>query len=92
MLFVLVTYDTPDQKRRLKMADLLLDNGKRVQGSVFELWLTADALETLIARLSELIDPAVDSVRLYRLCATCRRKVQELGNGEAPRPPGLLII
>lgn len=92
MLFLLVAYDIPDQTRRLKMADLLLDHGQRVQDSVFELWVSGDALEELIKRMGELTDAKTDSVRLYRLCRSCQGQVQELGQGEAPRPPGLLIV
>jgi CRISPR-associated protein Cas2 len=92
MQFILVAYDIPEPKRRLKIANLLLNHGKRVQGSVFELWITGDRLDELVGRLRECIAAGTDSVRLYRLCAACQGEVRELGTGEIPHPPGLLII
>ena len=35
-MFYIVSYDMPDDKKRLKMANTLLDFGTRVQYSVFE--------------------------------------------------------
>lgn len=40
-----ISYDIPDDKRRLKIAKILLDYGPRVQYSVFEAQLDTAALE-----------------------------------------------
>jgi len=88
----LVTYDIPDDKRRTKIASALEDYGQRVQFSVFEVWLDAAMQHTLVARLEQLIDAEQDSVRLYHLCAVCQKRVQTLGQGEPPEPPGVIII
>ncbi len=92
MDFYLISYDIPDDRRRQKVANLLLDYGSRVQGSVFEVWLTARLHRELRKRLAPLIDREADSVRVYRLCAACRGEVVELGGGGLPEPPGLIVV
>ncbi len=88
----LVTYDIPHDRRRNRVADLLQDYGARVQYSVFEVWLDAGLRQELEKRLRAELEPAEDSVRLYRLCAVCREKVEVLGQGAPPEPPGLIIF
>ena len=92
MKFWLVTYDIVDDKRRLKVANLLEDYGKRVQYSVFEVWLPYAELETFKAKLQNLIESKSDSVRLYELCGTCQQKVVVLGQGMIPSKPSTIII
>lgn len=48
----LISYDIPDDKRRLKIAHLLEGYGERVQYSVFEVWVTAKELEKLRQQLA----------------------------------------
>lgn len=69
---VLVTYDvcttTPAGERRLRrVAQACLNYGQRVQQSVFECQVTAAQFEQLRRDLLAEIDPAADSLRLYRL-------------------------
>ena len=69
---ILITYDvsttTPEGERRLRrVARACVDFGQRVQQSVFECTLTAAQMETLRQRLLGEIDPAMDSLRIYRL-------------------------
>lgn len=93
MQFVVVSYDIPDNKRRLKAAKLLLDfGGQRVQRSVFELYITPQHLERLQARLAKLHKAEEDSIRFYFLCATCRPKVIYLGLAQPIEEPGLRIL
>jgi CRISPR-associated protein Cas2 len=93
MQFLVVSYDIPDDKRRLKVAKLLLDYGAaRVQRSVFELYVTPRHLDLLQARLGRLHDANEDSIRFYFLCATCRPKVVYMGQAQPIDEPGLLII
>ncbi len=92
-MFVVISYDIVDNRRRLKAARLLLDfGGQRVQRSVFECHITARNLERLQARLTRLIDPEVDSIRIYRLCAACQAQIVFMGVAEPTDEPGLLII
>ena len=68
----LVSYDinteTKEGERRLRrVAKVCEGYGQRVQKSVFECLLNRALLESLIADLHQVIEPAEDSVRIYRL-------------------------
>jgi CRISPR-associated protein Cas2 len=81
---MLVTYDvnteTPIGRRRLRrVARACLDFGQRVQYSVFECEVDPGQWTALRARLVSEIDPAVDSLRFYRLGASGRRRVEHIG-------------
>ena len=83
-MLMLVTYDvnveTPAGRRRLRrVARACLDFGQRVQNSVFECEVEPAQWAMLRARLLETIDPAVDSLRFYRLGADGRRRVEHVG-------------
>lgn len=92
-MFVVISYDIPDDKRRLRTARLLLDyGGERVQFSVFECHITARNLERLRQRLDKVYNQEEDSIRFYFLCANCRPKVAYLGRARAIDEPQLRII
>ena len=81
---MLVTYDvnveTRIGRRRLRrVARACLDFGQRVQNSVFECEVEPAQWTALRARLLGEIDPAVDSLRFYRLGADGRRRVEHVG-------------
>ncbi len=82
-MFVVVAYDISDDERRLKVSQLLANFGDRVQKSVFE----CDISEAQFARLQggvvSLIRPEADTVRYYRVCESCRAKMQAI-----PPPAG----
>ena len=84
-MFVTISYDIPDDKRRTKVHKMLKSYGQWMQYSIFE---CADLTDTqyakLRSRLDRLIDPQTDSVRFYFLCACCQNKVERVG-GEAVR-------
>lgn len=64
------------------MAKILTAHGQRVQKSVFECDLTAAQFAKLKRRLCKLLDPAQDeSLRFYRLCASCTAQVEVVGRG-----------
>ncbi len=67
-MFIVVSYDITDDKRRNAVSEELLNFGKRVQKSVFECFLEEQQILELKARLETLIDPAEDHVRYYFLC------------------------
>jgi CRISPR-associated protein Cas2 len=81
---ILVTYDVATEtaagRRRLRhVAKICLAHGQRVQKSVFEVTIDAGAFEVMKHRLRGAIDPAEDSLRLYRLQEPRARYVEELG-------------
>jgi len=75
-----VAYDCPDDRRRARLANALLSYGARIQGSVYELWLTRRDRETLWHALRRLCQPE-DLLRSYTLCAECARDIRAHGSG-----------
>ncbi|MEB3218751.1 MAG: CRISPR-associated endonuclease Cas2 [Nostocales cyanobacterium 94392] len=83
-MFVVVSYDIPEDKRRTKIHKILKSYGQWMQYSVFECDLTDTQYAKLRLRLAKLIKPEEDSIRFYSVCACCRTKVERIG-GEMPR-------
>ncbi len=81
-MFIVVSYDVVDDKRRGKVHKTLKNFGARVQYSVFECQLDANELKRLQRRLRPLIDPKEDSIRFYSLCEVCLPKALVMGVGQ----------
>ena len=79
--FVLVTYDIPKNKRRLKIMKTLEGFGSRVQYSVFECQLKPAQLIEMRKKLYHLAKEE-DSVRLYYLSSDDVKRIEIFGNGE----------
>lgn len=90
--FYVMAYDIGDNRRRLKVAKLLDSLGFRVQGSVFEGYLTVREFERLIRALTRVVDADADSLRLYPLCESCRLKITAIGVGKITEPPDSVVI
>lgn len=94
---LLVTYDvetasTAGQARLRRVAKICEAYGHRVQKSVFEVVCRdADKLR-LVAALNAAIDPAQDSVRLYRLPVRALDEVEHLGRPRDIDPRGPFVI
>ncbi len=82
--FILVSYDIPDDRRRVRLAKVLRDYGERVQYSVFECALTQAQITRLLLEIRGVMEEGADSVRVYRLCATCAGQIQALGQAKPP--------
>jgi CRISPR-associated protein Cas2 len=91
-MFVVISYDVADDRRRAKVADILLGSGERVQFSVFECRLTGEELEKLRAKLTKAIAPTEDSVRFYSLCERCHRAVVVDGKGVATEDHDFYVV
>jgi len=81
---VLVAYDvsteTPEGEKRLRrVAKVCEAFGQRVQKSVFECTLSAADLERLKHRLAAEVNPAEDSLRIYRLQEPRERYLHVIG-------------
>lgn len=74
--FIVVAYDISDDRRRTRLHDLLEDYGSPVQYSVFECLLTEKQLAQMKRRVKSKIKVTQDAVRYYRLCETCRSKIE----------------
>jgi len=91
-MFYVISYDIPDDKRRLKVAKILLDFGGRVQYSVFEAILTKELLEKMVFRLKRAALEQEDSIRIYRLCGECEKVIDILGLGKVSKDKDVYIL
>lgn len=89
-MYVVVTYDIPEDKRRTKIHKILKSYGQWMQLSVFECNLTDTQYASLRSRLSKMIKPEQDSIRFYFLCACCQGKVERIG-GESLRDESIFF-
>jgi CRISPR-associated protein Cas2 len=92
MLLYVVTYDTPCQKRRTKMANVLSAYGKRVQYSVFECVLSAQQLRELRLRLEQIVKRSEDSVRIYPLSGHTLGQIETWGGVSLTQRPGSIVV
>jgi len=91
-MFVVVSYDIKDDKRRSRIFKTLKNFGQWMQYSVFECEVDKMNFLKLKDRLDHLIDAEEDdSIRFYFLCESCKRQVERVG-GEKPREEGAVII
>jgi len=91
-MFCVVSYDIVDDRRRNKAAKILLDFGQRVQYSVFECLVDDKALDKLINRLQDVISEQKDSIRIYILCASCKKVVKIMGLGQLTDEKDIYIV
>jgi len=66
-MFIVISYDIPDDRRRTKVMKALKDFGQHVQYSVFECDLKWDDYARLRQRLKKLVNPRQDNIRFYVL-------------------------
>ena len=83
-MMVLVTYDvetisSSGRSRLRRVARECLNFGPRVQNSVFECVVNESQFITLEARISDIIDFSLDSVRFYRLGKGYESKIKVIG-------------
>jgi CRISPR-associated protein Cas2 len=90
--FYVLAYDICDDKRRAKIARLMESMGVRVQGSVFEAYLSQKELESVTRKALRLMRKEQDSLRIYSLCRACLEKVKTHGQGQVTPAPGLMIV
>lgn len=91
-MFILVTYDIADDRRRLRVSDELENFGTRVNYSVFECHVEDKHLTVLKERLARIVETEEDNVRYYVICDTCRKKVEVQGNNPVTTNPGYTIV
>ncbi len=83
-MFILVTYDVETvseqgQKRLRQVARICKDYGLRVQNSVFECEVTEAQYTILKNKINTVIDPKLDSIRLYHLNKNKKHSIEMLG-------------
>lgn len=72
----LISYDISCDHRRTLVYKLLKNHGFSVQKSVFECRLPDRKLQELQVKLSGMLNPTTDSIRIYRLCKKCLCSVE----------------
>lgn len=92
MLFYVIVYDIPCDKRRKKVADLLAGYGQRVQFSVFECVLYARQYDELRQRLRKRVNFSEDSVRFYPLSGHTLSQVETWGEPPLTQFPSSVIV
>ncbi len=96
-MMVLVSYDvaTSDRagaKRLRQVAKVCVNNGQRVQYSVFECMVDPAQWVGMRQQLIDVIDHTQDSLRFYFLGANWRRRVEHIGAKEGIDQEGPLIL
>ncbi|NJR63960.1 MAG: CRISPR-associated endonuclease Cas2 [Cyanobacteria bacterium CRU_2_1] len=91
-MLTLVVYDIADDRRRVKLANLLEGYGRRVQESVFECFLTFDEMKKLHQKVSGRVKPTEDNVRFYWIPSGALAKTLVIGSAAPAPPPSVYII
>ena len=96
-MLVLVSYDVSTktengQTRLRKLAKQCENYGIRVQNSVFECVLDAATWEMVKAKLIDIIDPQMDSLRFYYLGNKYTNKVEHVGTKVTIQPEQDILI
>jgi CRISPR-associated protein Cas2 len=96
-MMVLVTYDVNTETsvgrcRLRRVAKTCEKFGQRVQNSVFECLVAPDQWVKLKQKLTDIFDPAEDSLRFYFLGSNWHRRVEHLGAKQSIDPEGTIIL
>lgn len=91
-MFVMISYDVVDDKKRLKLMKFLRDYGDRVQKSVFECNLSQKTYETVRSGVEKIINKRKDRVRYYRICKGCVDKIEISGWGEVIEDEDFIVV
>jgi len=78
-MFVIVSYDIVDNKQRTRLAKKMCNYGQRVQYSVFECIVDKQQYKQMKKEALKFVDLKKDSLRLYRLCNDCKRRIESFG-------------
>jgi len=91
-MYMVISYDIEDDKRRTRIHRILKNFGQWVQYSLFECQLTRAQYLYLRHHLDEVVRKTQrDNLRFYFLCEDCQRKVERIG-GATPQHEGTIIV
>jgi CRISPR-associated protein Cas2 len=91
-MLVLIVYDIPDDRRRLKLSNFLEGYGRRVQYSVFECFLSLDEMRQLHQRVKRWVKANEDNIRFYWISEEAVSRVLTIGSSPPEEPPAAYII
>jgi CRISPR-associated protein Cas2 len=89
---VVVVYDIPDDKRRVKLSNFLEGYGRRIQLSVFECFISLDEMRHLHEKVKKLVKPAEDNVRFYWIATEAVSMVLTIGSEKPEEPPKYYVL
>ena len=89
---VVVVYDIPDDKRRVKLSNFLEGYGHRIQLSVFECFISLDEMRQLHEKVKKLVKPAEDNVRFYWIATEAVSMVLTIGSEKPEEPPKYYVL
>ena len=79
-MLYLICYDVAKSRDRRNLANVLLDHGTRVQKSAFECEIkTSTQLRAFLTKARQHINPETDTLRVYRVCGSCRVEAVSVG-------------
>ena len=91
-MYIVISYDIKDDKRRTKIHKALKNYGAWVQYSVFECHLSEQEYRALRRRLEPLIQiEEADSIRFYGLCGACHALIEQLGRQASGEDASLIF-
>lgn len=82
MLYAIIAYDTPSDKRRRRMVKAIERYGERRQYSLFEARLTREQWATLRRELTKVVDEAEDTLAVYFIAPETLKKTWRIGHSE----------
>ena len=91
-MFIVVSYDIPQDKRRTKLMKTLKDYCTHVKYSVFECELKPEVYKAMRQRIDKLIVPKEDRVRFYFLDEDAIAKIDSIGNQTVLRVQEYYVI
>ena len=83
-MFISLCYDVVEDRRRNRLARLLVGYLDRVQKSVFEGEITESRYLEMREKALGMIDLETDRLRVYRLCRRCRGAIETSPLGPDP--------
>lgn len=83
MLYLVIAYDTPSNKRRRRMFRTLQAYGERKQLSLFEARVTRTQWAELRGKLEAIVDTAEDTLAAYPLSPEALGRVWRVGHSGA---------
>ncbi len=91
-MFVVVSYDVVDDRKRTRISKALKNYGERVQKSVFECRIDDQQFIRMKKALESIMDMNEDSVRFYFLCKGCLERIEISGWGTVVEDEKLIIV
>jgi CRISPR-associated protein Cas2 len=79
-LYLVIAYDTPNDRRRSRLAKLLEGFGQRRQYSVFEARLSREQWAHLKGRLEQIVDKSEDVLAVYFLPPEAVERTWRIGH------------